>query len=160
MYKARRYLRSKSLVNLCHSYRYIVILFIVSNHGVRLHIVILSPYLNYKKISYNYYFFYYNAHTEPIFNNLNILPLYKLIHNRIGILVYKYANDMLLLVMNELFIVNSTIHDHNTGQKNLIHTNRGHTYISTFNNVGPRVWNALLNKINVNVSISQFKQKT
>ena len=44
----------------------------------------------------------------------------------------------------------------------MIHTNSGHAYnmISyiSFNNVGPRVWNALLNKINVNVPISQFKQ--
>ena len=63
--------------------------------------------------------------------------------------------------MNELFIVNSTIHDHNTRQRNLIHTNRDiqifpidllimlvHVY-GTF----------LLNKINVNVPISQFKTK-
>ena len=28
--------------------------------------------------------------------------------------MYKYANDMLPPVMNELFIVNSNIHDHNT----------------------------------------------
>ena len=73
----------------------------------------------------------------------------------------KYANDMLPIVMNELFIVNSTIHDHNTRQRHLIHTDREHTFIfyRTFNNVGPRVWNALLNKINVNIPISQFKQK-
>ena len=37
----------------------------------------------------------HNAHTGPIFNDLNILPLYKLIHNRIGIMMYKYANGML-----------------------------------------------------------------
>ena len=75
--------------------------------------------------------------------------------------MYKYANDMLPPVMNELFIVNSTIHDHNTRRRNLIHTNRGYTDISyrSFNNVGPRVWNVLLNKIYVNVPISQFKQK-
>ena len=62
--------------------------------------------------------------------------------------------------MNELFIVNSTIHDHNTRQRHLIHTNRGHTYMSyiSYNNVGPRVWNTLLNKINVNVYISKFKK--
>ena len=64
--------------------------------------------------------------------------------------------------MNELFVVKSTIHGHNTRQGHLIHTDRGHTYISyrSFNNVGPCVWNALLNKINVNVPISQIKQKT
>ena len=85
MYKARRYLGSKSLVNLYHSYIYIyiyiyiTILFIVSNHGAMLHIIILSPYLNLKNFKIKIITFsYYNAHTEPIFNNLNILPLYKL----------------------------------------------------------------------------------
>ena len=62
--------------------------------------------------------------------------------------------------MDELFIVNSTIHDHNTRQGHLTHTNIDISYIyisyRSFNNVGPRVWNALLNKINVNVPISQF----
>ena len=75
--------------------------------------------------------------------------------------MYKYANDMFAPVMNELFIVNSTIHDHNTRQRNLLHTNRGIQIYSyrSFNNVGRHVWNALLNKINVNVPICQFKQK-
>ena len=44
-------------------------------------------------------------------------------------------------------------------QRHMMDINRGHTDISyiSFSNVGPRVWNALLNKINVNVPISQFK---
>ena len=37
----------------------------------------------------------HNAHTEHILNDLNILPLYMLIHNIIGIMMYKYANGML-----------------------------------------------------------------
>ena len=42
----------------------------------------------------------------------------------------------------------------------MLHTDRGHTNIfyRSFNNVGPRIWNALQNKIDVNVPISQFKQ--
>ena len=75
-------------------------------------------------------------------------------------MMYKYANDMLPPVMNELFIVISTIHEHNTRESHMLHTNRGHTHISyrSFHDVGPRIWNAQLNKIYVNVSISQFKQ--
>ena len=75
--------------------------------------------------------------------------------------MYEYANDTLTPVMNELFIVNSTILDHSIRQRNLIHTNRRHTYMSyrSFNNVAPRVWNALMNTSNVNVTISQFKKQ-
>ena len=62
--------------------------------------------------------------------------------------------------MNELFIVNSTIHEHNTRQSNMLHTNRRHTDISIdlFIMLVPRIWNVLLNKFDVNVPISQFKQ--
>ena len=35
-------------------------------------------------------------HTEPILNYLNILPLYKLIYNRIEILIFKYDNNNML----------------------------------------------------------------
>ena len=75
-------------------------------------------------------------------------------------MMYMYANGMLPPVMNELFIVNSTIHEHNTRQSHMLHTNWGHTdiYYRCFHNVGPRLWNYLLNKFDVNVPISQFKQ--
>ena len=61
-------------------------------------------------------------------------------------MMYKNANGMLPPVMNELFTVNSNIHEHNTRQRR-IHTDRGHTNIfyRSFNNVGPRIWNALQN---------------
>ena len=41
----------------------------------------------------------YLAHTETLFVNLEILPLDKLIFNRIVITMYKYTNDMLSSVM-------------------------------------------------------------
>ena len=42
----------------------------------------------------------------------------------------------------------------------MLHTDRGHTNIfyRSFNNVGPCIWNALQNKMDENVPISQFKQ--
>ena len=75
-------------------------------------------------------------------------------------MMYKNANGMLPPVMNEVFTVNSNIHEHNTRQRLMLHTNRGYAnnLYKSFNNVGPRIWNALQNKIDVNVPISQFKQ--
>ena len=76
-------------------------------------------------------------------------------------MVYDNANDMLPPVMNVLVTVNSNIHEHNTRQRLMLHTNMGHTNIfyRSFNNVGPRIWNALQNTIDVNAPISQFKTK-
>ena len=45
----------------------------------------------------------YLAHTETLFINIEILPLDKLILNRIAIMMYKYTNDMLPSVMHELY---------------------------------------------------------
>ena len=45
-------------------------------------------------------------------------------------MMYKNANDMLPPVMNKLFIVNSNIHEHDTRQRLMLHTDRGHTNIS------------------------------
>ena len=102
MYKARRYLGSKSLVNLYHSYIYIYIyiyiypylIYCIEYWGNAGHCH-LEPLYFFKLIIIIITFADHNAYTEPIFNNLNILLLYKLIHNRI--LMYKYANDMFLL---------------------------------------------------------------
>ena len=75
-------------------------------------------------------------------------------------MMYKYTNGMLPPVMNELFIFTSTIHEHNTRQCHMLHTNRRHTDISyrSFHNIGPCIWNSLPNKFDVNVLISQFKR--
>ena len=159
MYKARRYLGSKSLVNVYHSYIYQYLIYCIESWGNAAHChldPLFKYFFNLRIINFSDH----NALTEPIFNDLNILLLYKLIHNRIGIMMYKYANGMLPPVMNELFIVNSTIHEHNTRQSHMLHTNRRHTDNSyrSFHNVGPRIWNALLNNFYVNVPISQFKQ--
>ena len=44
----------------------------------------------------------YLAQTEILFINLKILPLDKLIFNGIAIMMYKYTNDMLPSVLQEL----------------------------------------------------------
>ena len=61
----------------------------------------------------------YLAHTETLFINLEILPLDKLILNRIAIMMYKYTNDMLPSVMHELYKKNNEIHTYDTRNKDL-----------------------------------------
>ena len=103
MYKARRYLSKKSLVNLYHSYIYPYLIFGIESWGNAAHCH-LDPIFILQKIFIRIITFSdHNAHTGLIFNRLNILPLYELIQNRIGIMMYKIANGMLSLVMNELF---------------------------------------------------------
>ena len=66
----------------------------------------------------------YNAYSIDIFKQLNILPLNKLVINRIGIMMYKYANNLLPPVINDMYTTNSDVHNYTTRQKHLLHVNK------------------------------------
>ena len=76
--------------------------------------------------------------------------------------MYKHVNGLLPNVMSELYITNDEIHEHNTRQCKLFHTNKGNTnlYAKGFSNISPRLWNALQKNINVNISIARFKNRS
>ena len=126
-------------------------------HAPRCH---LDPlYITQKKIVRIITFANYDAPSDVIFKHLNVLPLYNLVQNRIGLLMYKQVNGMLPEVMSELYTANNEIHEHFTRNCNMLHTNKckTNTFVRSFSNVSPRIWNAIQRKINVNVSIVVFK---
>ena len=45
----------------------------------------------------------YCAHTDPIFNNLNVFTIDKLVIHRIGIMMYKFNNGLLPTVLNSSY---------------------------------------------------------
>ena len=59
-------------------------------------------------------FSHYLAHTQPLFIDLFLLPLDKLILNRIGIIMYKICNGLLPEVINVMYVSNKDIHSYNT----------------------------------------------
>ena len=93
----------------------------------------------------------YNTPSIDIFKNLNILPLNKRVVDRIGIMMYKYANDLLPPEINYLYTSNSDVHNYTTRQKNLIHVNKGNIniYSNSFGNTSARIRNVLQSKIDV-----------
>ena len=100
-------------------------------------------------------FSHYLAHTQPICIDLSILPLDKLILNRIGIIMYKISNGLLPEVMNVLYVQNRDIHSYNTRSSNQLRVPKG---TRSFTNISARLWNALVLSIDVNVSITIFKR--
>ena len=101
----------------------------------------------------------YDVPSELLFRYTDILPLCKLVHYRIGLMMYKYANCLLPSVINSIYTVNSDIHENNTRQKHILHTNKSSTnqFNKSFSNISARVWNALQKAIDVNISASKFK---
>ena len=101
----------------------------------------------------------YSAHSTDIFKQLNILPLNKLVINRIEIIIYNHANNLLPPIINDMYTTYSDIHNYTTRQKHLLHVNKSNIniYSKSFANTSARIWNAMQSEILVNVSISKFK---
>ena len=97
----------------------------------------------------------YYAHTDPIFKDLNILTIDKLVVHRIGIAMYKINNEMYTSVLNDLYKKNNDVHAHNTRTKDMFRISLG---TQTFFNVSAKVWNALFPKFDLNVPLYKFKK--
>ena len=159
MYKARNYINKKTLLGLYHSYIYPYFIYGIESWGNTSNCHLDPLFVIQKRILRILTYSSYDVPSDSLFKHTNILPLYKLVHYRIGIMMYKYANYLLPPVMNDLYTVNSDIHEHDTRQTHLLHTNKGSTnqYNRSFSNISARVWNVLQKAMDVNVSASKFK---
>jgi len=88
----------------------------------------------------------FNSHTNPLFNNLNLLKVRDIIKMHQLTLVYSFYNNLLPTELNKLFVLDSNIHDHGTRSvsRNLLHIPR--VFTSSFGNnsikyKGPILWN-------------------
>ena len=76
---------------------------------------------------------------------MNILPLNKLVVNRIGLMMYKHDNNLMPPAINDLYIENYEVHNSPTRQKHLLHVNKSNIniYSKSFGNTSARIWNAM-----------------
>ena len=96
--------------------------------------------------------------SEYIFRELQVLPLYNLVQNKISFMMYKLFNGLLHNIMREICLVNNELHNHFTRQSHFLHPRKrnNHVYTQSFNHIGPRIWNSLRMKVNVLVPIAKF----
>ena len=73
--------------------------------------------------------------------------------------MYKFVNDMLPTAINELYVKNNEIHNHETRHSNHLHLPRG-THTKNFVYKSVQIWNELT-KIGIDdsVSLPVFKKK-
>ena len=159
IYKARKYLKRNTLINLYHSYIYPYLIYCIETWGNTTHCHLEQLYLTQKKVARMIAFSNYNAPSKDIFKQLHILPLNKFVVNGIGVRMYKYANNLLPLAINDLFTTNSDVHNYTTRLKHLLHVNKSNIniYSKSFGNTSARIWNAKQSEFEVNDSISKFK---
>ena len=118
MYQDRKYL-DNSLVNLYNNSIYPYIIYCVESWGniLKCHLDPLFIYKN--KILIIITFSLYDVSSKILFTDLNMLPIYYLIQNRISFMMYTLVNGLLTEVMNEVYTTKDQIHDHFTRQYNL-----------------------------------------
>ena len=99
------------------------------------------------------------AHTEPIFLKLDILPIDKLIQNRISMFMYKMFYGLHPIGINAMHSQNCAVHSHDTHKKNL-HVAIGHSdlYAKRFYSTSISIWNNIMNNINIAVSLLKFNK--
>ena len=98
--------KRNALINLYHSYIYIytIILYIVIEawgNATNYHLEQL--YLVQMKMTKMISFSNYNTPSITMLKQLNILPLNKLVVNRIGLMMYKYANNLFPPAINDIY---------------------------------------------------------
>ena len=60
------------------------------------------------------------AHTEPIFNSLELLPVEKIVINKVSIVMFKFSCNGVVhpIQIGKLYLKNKDYHSHNTRNKN------------------------------------------
>ena len=111
MFKARNYLKRNALVNLYYFFTYPYLIYCIEAWGNAINCYLKQLYLIQKKVIRMIAFANYNTPSIDILKNLNILPLYKLVVDRIGIMMYKYANDLLPPALHYLYTSNNDVHN-------------------------------------------------
>ena len=94
MYRARSYLTKNSLKKLYFSYIYPYLTYCIEIWGISLQSHLDPLLLLQKKIIRIMTFSSYYAHTDPIFKDLNILTIDKLVVHRIGKAMNKINNEL------------------------------------------------------------------
>ena len=140
MFKARHYLKGNALVNLYHSFIFPYLIYCIEawRNATNCH---LKPlYLIQKKVIRMIAFANYTPSID-IFKNLNILPLDKHVVDRIGVIMYNYANDLLPPALNYLYTSNSDVHNYTTRQRHFLHVNKNNinTYSNSFGNASAHI---------------------
>ena len=101
-------------------------------------------------------FSHYLAHTNPLVLSMEVLPLMKICLYKVGLIMYKYSNNLLPECTLLLYLRNDSFHEHNTRGCHQLRVLHG---AKTFSNISARIWNVVTNKFNCDVWMLIFKCK-
>ena len=115
--KARPFLNKSVLSDLYHTFIYPYLIYCVEVWGSAKKVHLTPVMLLQKKIARTITFSDRLSHTEPLFLNLEILPIDKLIQNRIGLFMYKMFHGLHPIGISAMYSQNCDVHSHDTRKK-------------------------------------------
>ena len=160
-YKARQYLLQSTLLKLYYALVYPHLSYCIEvwgntfkSHLHRLEVV-------QKKIIRIISNSSFNAHSAPLFLDLNVLPLNKIYVSAVLIFMYKLRNNALPAtdLFKDMFQYNHSHHQYNTRQRTNVHTPVSHLSLAyrSIRFSGVNLWNSLPDNIKFAFSLSSFK---
>ncbi len=162
LYKTRQYLDKCTLRNLYYTFVYPYLIYCVEVWGNACSSYLEPLIIAQKQCIRTITFSHYTEHTQPLYEQLNILCFTKLVIHRISLLMYKCFHDNIPSPIVSIFERNNEYHDHFTRSSQSLHTSIGKyesTY-KTFRFCAVKVWNRISPHLDSNVSYSVFKYKS
>ena len=103
----------------------------------------------------------YNAHTQPLFESSRILNLNNLYKYEIAKFMRKTSLKQVPRPIQDIYVTNINIHNHNTRQRNAPHIFRRSTSIAVNSIIhkAPSIWNSIPQDITNTQTEIQFKRK-
>ena len=159
IYKARNYVNRHTLRNLYYTFVYPYLIYCVEVWGNTCDNYLEPFILKQKQCIRTITFSQFKAHTEPLFQELNILSFHKLAINRILLLMYNNYADILSTAISSLFVRNDVYLDHYTRVSSLLYVPVGHTGLiyKTFRFSAIKIWNYVEANVSINSSYTSFK---
>ena len=111
IYKARKVFYPKTSITLYYSFLYPHLSYCVQIWGSACHSHILSLIKLQKRAVRIIKSAPYRAHTEPLFQELNILPFHKIFQYSVIIFMFKCFNNMLPPLFAQLYLKNCDLHE-------------------------------------------------
>ena len=136
MYKARQYLSNCTLLNLYYAYIHSYMTYCIEIWGSATQSHLNCLFLQQKNIIRIMNFSYYLAHTKPLFHSMEVLPFKKIYYHRIGLMMYKFNNNLLPNCLSQLYERTGNVHDHNARGCQLLRVSTG---TKTFSNMSARL---------------------
>ena len=117
-------------------------------------------YILQKRVVRNITLSHYQSHSRPLFKQLNILNVYQLNEYLCAILIFKNEKSLLPEKLSDMFITNSTIHNHNTRNKKKYHRWCVNTNFASYScrHHAPEIWNLLPTNITSISFYNSFKR--